>query len=261
VTIVVSALAVAPIKGTRLREAERIDLKRDGVRENRRFYLIDARGRMVNGKHIGELSAIVAEYCEGSRALSLTFPDGRVVSDQVELGEVLDTRFYSQPQRVPEVVGPWSAAISDFVGKPLRLVQAEFAGGAVDRGGGGVVSLISRESLSRLAREGGESELDAKRFRMLIEIDGVEAHEEDRWVGARVRIGEATVTFKGHVGRCLITSRHPETGTIDLPTLELLKNYRGELPTSEPLPFGIYGEVREEGAIAVGDVVVPAGRG
>jgi uncharacterized protein YcbX len=92
---------------------------------------------------------------------------------------------------------------------------------------------------------------------MLVEIDGVGAHEEDRWVGRRVRIGEALVMVYGHVGRCLVTCRDPDTGIPDLPTLDLLRSYRGQLETTEPLPFGIYGQVLEPGEVRLGDAVLP----
>jgi len=46
-------------------------------------------------------------------------------------------------------------------------------------------------------------------------VDGVEAHAEDRWVGREARVGEALLRFNGHVGRCLITSRDPDTGKVD----------------------------------------------
>jgi hypothetical protein len=39
-----------------------------------------------------------------------------------------------------------------------------------------------------------------RRFRMLFEIDGVDAHEEDDWIGTEVRIGEATILINGDVG-------------------------------------------------------------
>ena len=57
------------------------------------------------------------------------------------------------------------------------------------------------------------------------------------------------------MGRCLITSRHPETGEVDLPTLDILGSYRRDLDSTEPLPFGIYGEVLSEGSVRVGDPV------
>jgi uncharacterized protein YcbX len=92
---------------------------------------------------------------------------------------------------------------------------------------------------------------------MLIEIDGVDAHEEDDWVGQRTRVGEALVAWGGHVGRCLITSRDPDSGRIDLPTLDVLRSYRRDAVTTEPLPFGIYGSVLENGVVRLGDTVTP----
>jgi uncharacterized protein YcbX len=91
---------------------------------------------------------------------------------------------------------------------------------------------------------------------MLIEIDGVGAHEEDSWVGRSAQVGGAVVRFRGHVGRCLTTSRDPETGEVTLPTLDLLGDYRRGAETTEPLPFGIYGEVVEPGTVRIGDTVI-----
>jgi MOSC domain-containing protein len=254
---VVAGLAVTAIKATRLREVDQIELGRYGVRENRRFYLIDSRGRMINGKHIGGLQGVVADYSDKERTLRLEFPDGRVVEDEIRLGDRVTTRFFSEPMDGRLVEGPWEAALSACFGASLRLVEAGDGGTAVDRGEYGVASLISRASLARLARAGGADAIDARRFRMLIEIDGVGVHEEDQWVGRKVRIGEATVGFNGHIGRCIVTSRDPDSGVVDLPTLDMLGEYRHHIASTEPLPFGIYGQVLQPGTIRVGDEVVP----
>jgi len=255
----VVALSITPVKATRLRRVDRIDLGRDGVPGNRRFYLIDARDRMINSKVLGELQQVVADYSDAERTLRLELPDGRVVNSEIRLGDEVTTKFFSQTAQGRVVEGPWSDALSECFGRPLRLVEVDGPGSGVDRGVLGAVSLISRASLARLANAGGKESIDSRRFRMLIEIDGVDAHEEDRWVGRAVRIGGATIVFGGHVGRCLITSRDPDTGKIDLPTLDMLGGYRTRLHTTEPLPFGIYGEVLEPGAIRVGDEVSPMG--
>jgi hypothetical protein len=92
---------------------------------------------------------------------------------------------------------------------------------------------------------------------MSIEVSGIGPHEEDEWVGRRLSIGAAVVAVRGHVGRCLVTSRNPNTGAVDLATLELLGDYRRQADTTEPLALGIYGEVIEPGSIAVGDLLAP----
>lgn len=254
-SIAVSGLAITPVKATRLKQVESIILGREGVRENRRFLLIDDRGRMVNAKHLGELTTLVAEYSEPERRLRIAFPDGRVVEDQVRHDGAVESHFYSGMLAGDLVAGPWSEAISEFAGQPLRLVEAG-AEGAVDRGAAGAASLISRASLERLAEVGGCDGIDVRRFRMLIEIDGVHPHDEDEWVGRTVRVGSALLRFAGHVGRCLITSRDPDTGVVDVPTLDILREYRDQLATTEPLPFGIYGRVLEPALVRVGDPVV-----
>jgi MOSC domain-containing protein len=251
----VRALAITPVKGNRLLAVQRVSLGRNGVRENRRFYWIDDHDRMVNAKVVGELQPVVAEYSDADRRLSLSFPDGTVVAGTVADGSPVTVRFFSRVREDRLVSGPWSEAMSAFAGRSLRLVEAVAEAGAVDRGASGAASLVSRASLEQLSSVAGADSIDPRRFRMLIEIDGVPAHAEDEWVGGSVRVGEAVLRFEGHVGRCLITSRDPDTGKVDLPTLDLLASYRKELPTTEPLPFGIYGRVVTPGTIAVGDTV------
>jgi uncharacterized protein YcbX len=253
-TATVTALSITPVKSLRLRQVERIRLDEHGVRENRRFFLIDEQGEMVNATHLGALNTIVSSYADADRRLSLSFPDGRVLDDEVKLGDEVTTGFYGQAMPARVVLGDWSEAISQHVGASLRLVEAGEIG-AVDRGSEGAVTLISRGSLERLAERAERSSVDARRFRMLIEVDGIAPHEEDGWVGRLVNIGEAVLRGRGHVGRCVITSRHPETGDIDLHTLKILGGYRRDAETTEPIAFGIYAEIVQPGAVSLGDPV------
>ncbi len=249
----VRALSITPIKGTRLLPVDRVALEASGAVGNRRFFVVDERDRMVNAKVIGELQQIVAEL--SADALRLTLPDGSVVAGPVGLGASLNARFFSRVREARLVEGPFAAAISSVCGRPLRLVEDR--SGAVDRGAAAGVSLVSGASVARLADQAEVDAVDARRFRMLVEVDGVGAHAEDAWVGRTVRIGDARVRFAGHVGRCLVTSRDPDRGVIDLPTLELLGAYRGpgHVASTEPLPFGIYGRVVAPGEVRLGDPV------
>ena len=236
-----------------LREALVLDA--GGVHEDRLFHLIDERGRMINGKQEGALNAIRADYDTERGVLRITFPDGEQVSGEVRLGESLGTSFYSRPTAARLVLGPFAQALSEHLARPLRLVQAERRSGGVDRGKAGGVSIVGQASIARLAEQACEPQLDARRFRMTIELAGLAAHEEDEWVGRRVAVGEAVIAVRGHVGRCLVTSRDPDTGVADLPTLELLADYRREAVTTEPLALGVYGEVLSAATIRVGDQV------
>ncbi len=255
--ITVTALALAPVKAMRLVAVGEVTLDRYGAVGDRRFYVVDERGRMVNGKQHAALQTIVPDHDPATGELTLRFPDGRPpVRGVVEPGETVTARFYRRTDALPVLRGPWSEAVSEFIGAPLRLVEARTG---VDRGRAGAASVISRASLRRLAEEAGAGDVDARRFRMLMEIDGVPAHEEDRWIDRSVRVGEARLRIRGHVGRCLITSRHPDSAQTDLPTLDLLRAYRGGGDSTEPLPFGVYGEVLEGGAVRVGDPVTVEG--
>lgn len=252
----VARISIAPVKSFGLVHPDEVVLERDGVIGNRRFWLRDERGALYAGKRDGTMMRIRPEWDESTRRLVLTFPDGTRVDGVVELGEPVEAELYRLPLASRRVVGPWEAAISAFVGRPLTLLWAD--GGAVDRmPRGGSVSLVSRASLERLREEVGVDEaVDGRRFRMLFEIDGVAAHEEDDWIGSEVRIGEAIIAVNGDIGRCVVTSRDPDTGVTDLPTLVTLASYRRE-GLKEQLPFGVYGAVVEPGKVRVGDIARP----
>jgi uncharacterized protein YcbX len=252
----IARISIAPVKSLGLVHPDEVELEKAGVRGNRRFWLVDGDGRLFNGKRGGPMVRIVPEWDEDTRRLALTFPDGKRVEAKVELGDAVEAQMYEFRNPSRRVLGPWEAAISEYVGRPLTLLWAEKH--AVDRGfRGGAVSIVSQGSLERLRDEAGADEpVDGRRFRMLFEIEGVPAHEEDEWLGTQVRVGEATILLNGDVGRCTVTSQDPDLGVTDLDTLGVLARYRRE-GRNEPLPFGVYGAVAVPGRVRVGDSVQP----
>jgi uncharacterized protein YcbX len=249
-------ISIAPVKSLGLVHPEAVELERGGVRGNRRFWLVDETGRLFNNKRNGPMVRVSSEWDEDTRELALVFPDGRRVEGIVELGDPVDSEMYGHPHPSRQVIGPWQDALAAHVGRRLTLLWAEAH--ACDRGfRGGTVSLVSRASLERLRQEAGADDpVDGRRFRMLFEIDGVGAHEEDEWLGTQVRVGDATIVLNGDVGRCLVTSHDPDRGVTDLDTLGVLAKYRRE-GRNEPLPFGVYGSVVVPGRVRVGDPVAP----
>jgi uncharacterized protein len=247
----VSWISFTPVKVTMLHLVDEADLLESGVQGDRRFYFVTERGRLVSNKDYGPLQLVRADY--DGNVLSLRLPEGDVISGEVELGEEVETTFHKRPRAARVVVGPWAAAVSQFVGQPLRLVEPERP--APDRGRGGAATLLATTSLGRLAQQLGVDAIDERRFRMNFGIEGVEAHGEDGWRGRRVRIGDAVVIPQGNVGRCAITTQNPDTGCTDLDTLKGLAAYRTGVETTEPLPFGIHAAVAEPGRVRIGDAV------
>ena len=154
------------------------------------------------------------------------------------------------------VNGPFSGAISEFIGRPLRLARALQPEGGVDRVRG-TVSVVSKASLDELGKQAGAGAVDGRRFRMLIEVDGVEPHGEDDWLGFDLRVGSAVIRLHDRVARCAITTQNPETGEVDFDTLREIKAYRGAGENGKDIDFGVYGEVVEPGRVRVGDLVEP----
>ena len=188
--------------------------------------------------------------------LLLRFLDGTAVEEEVALGEHVETIFYGRPVAGRVVVGPWSEALSELVGKSLQLVRTEREGDGHDRGPRAGASLVSTGSLDALRAAAGATEaVDGRRFRMTIGVDVAEPHTEDGWIGKRVRVGGAAVVVRDKVGRCAMTTLDPDSGKRDLDTLAVIAEYRGDVPTREPLPFGVWCEVVEPGPVAVGDPV------
>ena len=68
----VAWITVAPVKGLALVHRDEVELELFGVRENRRFYLVDDNGRMINGKVVGPLVQVVPDYEEETGGLPCT---------------------------------------------------------------------------------------------------------------------------------------------------------------------------------------------
>ena len=171
--IAVSRLQVAPVKGLGLHFPEEISVATDGVPGDRRFFLVNEDGRLFSGIDYGPLVQVVSESDPAGTRLSLTFPDGRVVDGEVELGEEKVTPFWGRPVRGRYVEGPWEDALSDFAGKFLRLVRVDD-----DRTGydSSPVTILGDASVEELGRQAGTNGgFDARRFRMLIALAGHEA--------------------------------------------------------------------------------------
>jgi uncharacterized protein YcbX len=255
----VSRLSIAPVRGLGLQHPASIDVVDGGVLEDRRFYLVDDRGRLVDRLLSGELVRVRAETNPEATWLRMTFPDGTVIEDEVRLDEPVRTDIYNRLAVGHVVGGPWAAALEPFAHRRVLLVRCDRPGGtrirADESAVRNAVSLVSDGSLRELARQLDVAEVDGRRFRMLIEVEGASAHEEDGWIGEHVRAGSAVLTITKPDARCAITTQDPDTGERDLDTLRTIIRYRG-FRAGDPerkIDFGVLGEVAVPGRISIGD--------
>jgi uncharacterized protein len=247
----VSRLSIAPVKGLALEHPAEIELTEQGVREDRRFYLVDDTGRLIDGLLAGRLVQVAAHIDPDGTHLRMTFPDGRVIDDDVRTTEPVITSMYGRRVLGHLVDGPWPEALEPFVGRRVHLVRTTRPGGTREKH---PATLITDGSLDLLGQHLGGGPVDGRRFRMLIELAGGEAHEEDTWIGRRIELGETILFVSKQVARCAITTQDPDTGARDTDTLRTIISYRG-LRDGENVDFGVYGETERPGRIGLGDEV------
>lgn len=253
----VTLLSTTPVKGLALHHPASIRVDETGAVGDRLFYLADDRPSLVSVSRTGALMGMSATYDAASNRLTLR--DGEVIlaDDEVRLGQAIDADFFefrTAPGHIVE--GPFGAVLSERAGRPLQLVKASDALRAHDVE---PLTLLGDGSIAALSAQAGVP-VDSRRFRMLIEFDGGDPHVEDTWAGKRIQIGDATLVGGDPVQRCAGTTRHPDTGVVDLKTLGLIGQYRGRQDSvfGMGFNFGVYARCIVPGEIRVGDDVIVA---
>jgi len=251
----VARLSIAPVRSLGLEHPDSIEVGPTGVLEDRRFYLADAANRLVDRLIVGSLVRISAHTNPDATVLRLTFPDGQVIEGEVALAEAIETPIHGRTGVGRVVVGPWAEALSAFCDRRIQLVRCDRPGGTRVAN---AVSLVGDGSLATLARQAGVEAIDARRFRMLMELEGADPHEEDTWIGGRVAVGDAELQITKPDARCAITTQDPDSGRRDLDTLRTIIAYRG-LREGRHADCGVLGEVTVPGTIRLGDEVTVLG--
>lgn len=253
----VSRLSVTPVRGLALHHPDSVELGAHGVIDDRRYSLLTEDGRLFDGTKLGPLVQVRARLETDPERLTLTLPSGEAVAADVQLGEPIQPLIHDRRFAARTVTGPWAEALSAYAGRRLQLIRSERRAGEADRI---AVSIVSDASVDELARRGnGATPLDARRFRMLMQVAGARPHQEDEWVGSDVGIGEVVVRVTRPVARCVITTQDPSTGHADFPTLRAIAAYRG-MRDGRKIDFGVYADVVTPGRVSVGDRLVPGSR-
>lgn len=241
------------LKGTALTHPASCMLAEHGLVGNRRFHLVDDRGRLFGASDHGSLVRIRADHDPAAGLLTLTFPDGRVVIGPAgDHGPAVVTDFYGRPVPGHLVEGPLAEALTDVIGRPVRLVRTDRPGDGSDVHR---LSVMSTESVRDLGARSGRPDLDGRRFRIDLEVEGGVPFQEDAWRDRRLAVGDAIIGVLGPIPRCVVTTLDPATGVKDFDTLKRIAEFRPLMTEPRGVPFGMYAEVIRPATIHAGDPV------
>ncbi|MEF8800042.1 MAG: MOSC N-terminal beta barrel domain-containing protein [Halolamina sp.] len=192
-------LTVYPVKGLDGIDVNAAELVDGGTLEHdREFALFDAEGDVLNGKRTDRVHRLRTAF------------DPESATFRVEPGDGEEHVFELPSER--DAAGQW---FSDYFDEALTLEQDPSLG-FVDRREMGP-SVISTATLEAVASWFEEMTVDSarRRLRANVEVAGVPAFWEDRFVGDGAPSFEiGTVRFEGVTpcGRCIVPERDPETG-------------------------------------------------
>ncbi|HET9859151.1 MAG TPA: MOSC N-terminal beta barrel domain-containing protein [Nocardioidaceae bacterium] len=245
----VTSLRIAPVKALAAVTRDRVRLERAGVPEDRRLFLLHADGTVATMRQFPELTRVVPDLDLDAGTLTVSLPDDSTARSDLSAADgSVQTTLFGKDRYGRLLPGPVADALSDYVRQPLRLVLADTTGVGWDEG---PVSLVGRASADAL---GAPTELGRPtrgRYRMLVELDGTAAFEEDAWVGDRLRLGQAVVRVTHTLERCVVINYSPSTGARDWSGLRALADERGP----DRLTLGVIAAVEQPGEIRVGDSV------
>ena len=187
----VSLLRVHPIKGLPPATVTEACVLPSGALEcDRRWALLDGRGRFVNGKNFPNIHLAAASF-------------------DLQAGEVtIGPRRYGLHHQGAAI----AAACGDILGEPFTWAENAERGFPDDVEASGP-TFVSAASVAAVAAWFGlDAEATRRRFRANIEIDGVDAFWEDALYGGTVRVGPVAVQAINPCARCVVPSRDAATG-------------------------------------------------
>jgi len=108
------------------------------------------------------------------------------------------------------------------------------------------ISLVSQATIDNLSQLAGQ-QIDVRRFRPNIVVEGVPAWGEFDWIGQEMQLGSARIKISEGINRCLNIDVHPETGERDIELLTLLQKQSHHTQT------GVLAKIISNGDVAIGD--------
>ena len=235
-----SALYQFPLKSCKANVLQQATFDELGMVGDRRWMLVEeGSGRFLTQRALPHMSQLAVLW-NASGGITLSAPGH--VPLEVSLPEnsepaLRGVTLWRDTLRVPDAGEPAARWVSDFIGKPTRMVfvPADRArwlpsgyGTVEDKVGfadGFPLLLISQASVNDLSARIGRPQ-EMLRFRPNLVVAGAQAFAEDSW--KRIRIGDMEFRLVKGCTRCIMTTIDPATGArnADREPLTTLKTYR-----------------------------------
>ena len=260
----VSELYFYPIKSMRGIRVDRVTLDERGVRNDRRWMLVDEDDVFVSQRETPRMALIdvvlrddaLLVDAPGMQPLRVPLEAGGPSARCTIWGDVVDAL------RVSPAVDQW---FGELLGRrcslvympdatrrivdPVRVKQERIVGFA-DAYPLLLIGQASLDALNQRLVAAGESPVPMHRFRPNIVVAQGKPHAEDDW--RRVRVGSIDVDIVKPCARCAITTVDVVTGKAGKEPLRTLATYRKQ---GSKVLFGQNAVHRRAGSIAVGDAV------
>ena len=234
-----SALYRYPLKSGKAESLQHIGLDKLGLDGDRRWMLVDeASGRFLTQRAVAKMSQLSALW-SSSGGLSLSSPGYVPLDVALPAGDAAlrGVTIWRDTLRVPDAGDEAAAWVSDFIGKPTRLVHIPLERARTTEAGYGrdddqvafadgyPLLLIGQASLDDLSQRIGRP-MEMLRFRPNRVIEGSAAFAEDGW--KRLRIGDVEFRAVKPCSRCILTTIDPHTGerSADREPFATLEAYR-----------------------------------
>ncbi len=268
-SMVLSAINIYPVKGLGGISLNAGLMTTRGMKNDRRFLLVDTNNDFVTQREIPKMATVWTELIEGR--LEFAAPDREPIQVDAEPQfqnnqTTVDVRVWSSTVAVHPVSEAADEWLSDYLGTDLRLVympdnserkcNPEYASnGEIVSFADGFPVLITNESsladLNTRIQQSGGAAVPMNRFRSNLVVSGAPAWAEDEWT--TLTIGNAVFRAAKPCARCQVTTTDQASGEIysaePLTTLGTFRN------TAKGILFGVNLVPIKLGGVRLGDAI------
>jgi uncharacterized protein YcbX len=267
--ITVTQLHVYPVKGLKGIALERAACTDRGLENDRRFMVVDARGRFMSQREHPKMATVWTDIAGDTLLLSAPELPEVEVPLEPQGAASLEVQVWRSTCAAVAASRAADAWLTDYLGAPCRLVympesterfsNEQFAPGKRVSFADGYAYLVTHEASlaelnARIVAKGGTA-VPMSRFRPNIVVAGAQAYAEDHW--RELAMGSSLLRAAKPCGRCEVTTTDQATGEVLGPEpLATLAQYRDG--GAFGLMFGMNYVTERAGTIAVGDRVEAA---